>query len=108
MDDNRKDFDAFVRAGGMLGRERRAAADAIREEQEYWLPILEAIVAKLVIDDDGDSDSLFMASYLGGEIKRLRRVLGMTTSISQEQIARRRELTRERVRRHRQRRAEGR
>jgi hypothetical protein len=91
-------FHEFMRTGGMLAREREAAARAIAEERRSWLGILEGYAA-LPLD-------LTMTTriILEGEIRRLRKLLRLPPppAVSDaDTIAKRRAQTRERVRRHR-------
>jgi hypothetical protein len=92
-------FDRFFNAGGMGSVEREAAERAITKERLSWLPILEAWAAAL----DADKDDLFAIIYLDSEIRRLRRTLGLPPSVSPNAVERRRQQTRERVRRYRER-----
>jgi hypothetical protein len=98
-------FHEFIRSGGMAAREREAAARAIAEERESWLAILEGYAATL--PDDVPRDELLMRVILDGEIRRLRKLLRLPPpGPDAETLAKRREQTRERVRRHRLRRRE--
>ena len=84
-------------AGGVYRLEQEAAAQAIRETREFWLGVLEDWLAK------DDSDPLDRDRFFVGlEIRRLRRVLGLRPSDDE-----RRTQNRERVRRHRERRRQG-
>ena len=84
----------LVRAGGVRAFEREAAAAAVRGVQAEWLPMLEEVLEA----QEPDADVTVLA-YLAGEIRRLRRALGLGPSDSARAWARR--LTRERVRRYR-------
>ena len=84
---------------GMWVIERQAAQQAIERERRYYLPILEAWAKendrKLAPDE---------RRRLNQEIQRLRRCLKMPPpDPSPEAIDRQRQLTRDRVRRYRQR-----
>jgi hypothetical protein len=74
---------------GMAFYEREAAARAVRETRQEWLPLLEEWLAK--------TDNLIERVMLAGEIRRLRRLLGIITNDDEA----RRAATRERVRQHR-------
>jgi hypothetical protein len=89
----------FIRAGGMAAVEQEVAAEAIRGARESWLPILESFIAEHV--EEGD---WIVCAVLNGEIRRLRRLLGQPAPRSPEDLDRRRQQTRERVRRYRERR----
>jgi hypothetical protein len=89
----------LAEAGGVEAFARAAAERARAEERASWLPMLEAWAAGLT----GEDDPLAWA-YLDGEIRRLRRLLRLPPVPSPEAVERRRELTRARVRRHRERR----
>jgi hypothetical protein len=86
-------LDELVRGGGVSGLEREAANRAIAQERRFWLPVLEACLDRC----DGKTD-LHAIMYLTGEVSRLRRLLGVSTSLEW-----RRAKTRERVRRWRER-----
>jgi len=92
-------FDEFLATGGVTGRERAAAEQAIAAERAFWLPILEGWAASLSTEES----DLYALVYLDGEIRRLRRLLRLPAAPSAEASARRREQTRERVRRFRER-----
>jgi hypothetical protein len=83
----------FILLGGMRDIEyiaaARAADEAKRFEQEFYLPILERWLAE-------NADDEFFAPYLRKEIKRLRRILGL-----RQPPAERRTATRDRVRKFR-------
>ena len=79
---------------GMVFYEHEAVERALRETREKWLPLLEGRLAKT---DDPDERAMLTA-----EIRRLRRLLG----IFQTEEARR-AASRERVRRHRERKQQG-
>lgn len=53
-------FEGFFDAGGMVSVEREAAARAITEERQSWLPILEAWAAAL----DADKGDLLTIAWL--------------------------------------------
>jgi hypothetical protein len=90
----------LVEAGGVEAFARAAAKRAADEERASWLPALEVLAARLTDEDDP-----LASAYLDGEIRRLRRRLRRLPAVpSPEAIERRRELTRARVRRHRERR----
>jgi hypothetical protein len=76
----------FLRAGGMRAIEEEAAATAVADARERWLPTLRDWHAKA---------KGAVRSLLAGEITRLRRTLGRPTP---EEL---RAQTRERVRRFR-------
>jgi hypothetical protein len=87
----------FWRQGAMRGIESAAARQAIVEERQRWLPILETRVER---DEDGVDE------YVHAEIRRLRRLLGLPpTDPSPGMVERRRQQVRERVRRFRDRQA---
>ncbi len=65
---------AIFASGGSRRKEREAAARAIRETQEYWLPILEELLREARSERVEDSASFFL---LEEEIRRLRRELGV-------------------------------
>jgi hypothetical protein len=88
----------FFNNGGMAAVERAAACRAIADERASWLPILEAWAAAL-----GDDDDVLMVIWLDGEIRRARRLLHLPPVPSPQAVEQRREKTRERVRRYRQR-----
>jgi hypothetical protein len=88
----------FIQTGGMMAVEQEAAAEAIRDARESWLPTLESFVAEHV--EEGDLITRFI---LDEEIRRLRRLLGQPAPQSPEDLDRRRQQTRERVRRYRER-----
>jgi hypothetical protein len=90
----------FFESGGMSAIEREAAQEAVKREREHWLPVLEAWLADA--PRDGAMD-VILCVVLDGEIRRLRRMLGLPPRPSPEAIERRRQQTRERVRRYRQR-----
>jgi hypothetical protein len=75
----------FLRTGGMRAIEEKAAAAAVADARELWLPTLQGWHAKA---------KGTVRSLLAGEIRRLRHMLGATPE-------ERRAQTRERVRRFR-------
>ena len=79
---------------GMVFYEHEAVERALRETREKWLPLLEG---RLATTDHPDERAMLTA-----EIRRLRRLLG----IFQTEEARR-AASRERVRRHRERKQQG-
>ena len=79
----------------MAGKERAAAARAVENERRDWLPILEDLATQVPTDD------LMGQVILEGEVRRLRRLLGLPLPPTSEAVQRRREQTRDRVRRHR-------
>lgn len=79
----------------MAGKERAAAARAVENERRDWLPILEDLATQVPTDD------LMGQVILEGEVRRLRRLLGLPLPPTPEAVQRRREQTRDRVRRHR-------
>ena len=96
----------------MKAHEERAAKQAIEQERRSWLPILEAIAADIDAHYEFDSPRQreTFAARLGKEIDHLRRCLGYSMArqrgpLTPEEIDRRRERTRERVRLFRARRA---
>ena len=90
----------LLSTGGIAAREHAAAERAIAEERRSWLPMLESWAAALKPEDD-----LQTRVWLDAEIRRLRRALRMPPPLpSTDALERRRQQTRERVRRHRQRR----
>jgi hypothetical protein len=89
------DLHEFLEAGGMAGKERAAAARAVENERRDWLPILEDLATQVPTDD------LMGQVILEGEVRRLRRLLGLPLPPTSEAVQRRREQTRDRVRRHR-------
>jgi len=68
--------------------------EAVKRAREWWLPVLENMLA--------GSDSPHEQEWFAAEIKRLRRLLGVTPSADDRRAG-----TRERVRQHRQRKREG-
>ena len=92
--------DGFLRAGGMAAIEQEAADQAIRDEREAWLPILERWLKEAMTNNEHP----LMCAILESQIRRLRRLLHLPPYRGTAAIERRRELTRERVRRYRQRR----
>jgi hypothetical protein len=81
---------------GMTFYEREAAARAVRETRQEWLPLLEEWLAK--------TDNPIEQAIAGAEIRRLRRLLGV---ISADDAEVRHAATRERVRQHRERKRQG-
>jgi hypothetical protein len=79
--------------GGVLQLEAKAATKAVRETQAYWLPVLEKYAENLEVLD---RDNVCHAVVLHGEIKRLRRALGIRQPPEERRAA-----VRQRVRRHR-------
>jgi hypothetical protein len=79
---------------GMIFYERQAVERALRETRERWLPVLEDL---LVATNKPSEQLRFLA-----EITRLRRLLGIKPSAEARRAA-----TRERVRRHRERKRQG-
>ncbi len=65
---------AIFARGGPRREEREAAACAIRAKQKYWLPILEELRREARPENRKDAAALFL---LEGEIRRLRRELGL-------------------------------
>jgi hypothetical protein len=65
------DLHEFLEAGGMAGKERAAAARAVENERRDWLPILEDLATQVPTDD------LMGQVILEGEVRRLRRLLGL-------------------------------
>jgi flavin-dependent dehydrogenase len=107
-------FVEFLRSGGMPARERtaarEAAAAAVASERRFWLAVLEDY-ADRVTEQDRREEPLWIA--LDDEIRRLRKQLRLPLrDADAEALAKRREQarekrragTRERVRRHRERR----
>jgi hypothetical protein len=96
------DVEEFLRLGGMKNVEyvaaSKAADEAKRFEQEFWLPILERWLAKLVETDDGDTLDDFFADLLRKEIKRLHRILGIHKSSAKQRAAVRERVRKSRVR----------
>jgi hypothetical protein len=90
----------FFAQGGMAAIERDAAARAIAEERTYWLHVLEGALPALR-DDDTD---LMAKIQVEAEIRRLRKLLSLPPPLFPQMLEHRRIKTRERVRRHRQRR----
>jgi hypothetical protein len=84
----------LIMAGGVIAQEHHAATRAIEETRRFWLPILEDLAAQ---PDLGFASEMWLSS----EIRRLRRALGLPPAVTEEQSQRRREQTRDRVRRHR-------
>jgi len=81
----------FIQTGGVSARVRHAIREAARWERKHCLKELERMLADL--PDDAD---MFARAYLMGEIARLHRSISPTPDRIREQ-------TRERVRRHRER-----
>jgi hypothetical protein len=88
----------FLRGGGMQQVEYLAARQAIAQEREYWLPILQ-----LWYDDMTDADDLEERQALYRQVRRLRQLLGMKRISAPDAGQQRRIKTRERVRRYRER-----
>jgi len=63
--------DGFLRAGGMAAIEQEAADQAIRDEREAWLPILERWLKEAVTNNEHP----LMCAILESQIRRLRRLL---------------------------------
>jgi hypothetical protein len=91
-------WDVVVNGLGMRAWEEIVAARAIEHERNAWLKILEDRLARL--GDEADISTV----RLEFEIRRLRRLLGRRRPPTPAQLERRREKTRERVRRYRERR----
>lgn len=91
------DCHKFLTSGGMTAREREAALPVILEEREFWLPILEGW-----LEDARADGNLLLAGIIFKQIKRARRGLNLPPRLTPD-IKRRREQTRERVRRYRER-----
>jgi hypothetical protein len=90
--------DQFLRGGGMQQIEYLAARQAIAQERAHWLPILQ-----YWYDNPTDADDLKERQALYRQIRRLRQLLGMRRISAPDAGERRRQQTRERVRRYRQR-----
>src|SRR6516164_10244456 len=88
-------FREFYAKGGMWGIEREAARQAIAEQRRSWLPVLEAWADLYPAD---------IEKQVHNDIRRLRRLLRLSPVTGPEAADRRREQTRERVRRYRERR----
>jgi hypothetical protein len=88
----------FIASGGMERLERRAAFHAAKEaiqlEREFWLGRLQGWLR--TVDRDYARGADYVRLTLEGEVKRLRRSLGI-----KQRDEERRAKTRERVRRHR-------
>jgi hypothetical protein len=91
-------LDELVRAGGVNGLAAEAARQAIDRERRFWLPVLEAWLEQYVGRGIDGAADLYALAYLTGEIRRLRRLTGISLSLEQ-----RRAKTRDRVRRWRER-----
>ena len=91
-------LDELVRAGGVNGLAGEAARQAIDRERRFWLPVLEAWLEQYVGRGIDGAADLYALAYLTGEIRRLRRLTGISLSLEQ-----RRAKTRDRVRRWRER-----
>jgi hypothetical protein len=92
-------WNVVVNGLGMSAWEKIVAARAIEHERKAWLRILEDTLARL--GDQADTSTYIRREL---EIRRLRRLLGLPRPPTPAQLERRREKTRERVRRYRQRR----
>jgi hypothetical protein len=84
----------LIRCGGVSRLEREAANQVIARERRFWLQMLEAW-----LDQCNGEEEVYVAAYLTGEIRRLRRLTGIPPSLE-----RRRAQVRNRVRRWRQKR----
>jgi hypothetical protein len=97
------DLNDFMATGGLPAREQAAARTAtvraVAEEQRLWLPMLEAWV-------EATKDDLLLHVMLIAEVRRVRRALRLPAWCPSETADHRRQQTRERVRRYRQRRRE--
>jgi hypothetical protein len=76
----------LITGGGLHRLEEQTKDEVVREFRKAWLPCLEALLAEEDLD-------LMERAWLMGEIRRLRRALGITQSPEE-----RRARTRERVR----------
>jgi hypothetical protein len=91
---NVNDLEEFVKVGGMRAIEyaigAKAAQEAIQVEREWWLKRLEDWLRYY--------EHPYAVATIQGEIRRLRRCLGIKRGVSPEE---RRAAIRERVRKHR-------
>jgi hypothetical protein len=83
----------LVRCGGVSRLERDAAGKAIAQERRFWLQALEAW-----LDQCDSKDDWYDIAYLTGEIRRLRRLLGVPTSLDRRRAQNRARVQRWRAR----------
>jgi hypothetical protein len=82
----------LVRCGGVSRLERQAAERAIAQERRFWLQRLEAWL------DQCASKDWYEIAYLTGEIRRLRRLLGVSPSLERRRAQNRARVQRWRAR----------
>jgi hypothetical protein len=82
----------LIRCGGVSRLERQAAEKAIAQERRFWLQRLEAWL------DQCDSKDWYEIAYLTGEIRRLRRLTGVPSSLEQRRAQNRARVQRWRAR----------
>ena len=87
-------WDELIEAGGVEGLAREAAEEAANEVRRHWLEAFEGMLA----NSTPDATNWMWLANLDSEVRRLRRVLGIKTPPDVV-----RQQTRERVRRHRER-----
>jgi hypothetical protein len=83
----------LIRCGGVMQLERDAAEKAIAQERRFWLQSLEAWLEQCDSKDDW-----YEIAYLTGEIRRLRRLLGVSPSLEQRRAQNRARVQRWRAR----------
>jgi hypothetical protein len=83
----------LIRCGGVTRLERDAAEKAIAQERRFWLQALEAW-----LDQCDSKEDWYEIAYLTGEIRRLRRLLGVPASLEQSRAQNRARVQRWRAR----------
>jgi hypothetical protein len=84
---------ALARCGGVTRFERDAAEKAIAQERRFWLQRLEAW-----LDQCDSKDDWYEIAYLTGDIRRLRRLLGVSPSLERRRAQNRARVQRWRAR----------
>lgn len=88
----------FLRGGGMRQIEYDATREAVARERAHWLPILQYWWEEEIGDlDPAERRALYR------QLCRLRRILGLKPPSAPDAVERRRQKTRARVQRYRQR-----
>jgi hypothetical protein len=83
----------LIHRGGVMQLERDAAEKATAQERRFWLQSLEAWLEQCDSKDDW-----YEIAYLTGEIRRLRRLLGVSLSLEQRRAQNRARVQRWRAR----------